>query len=110
MYLEKFSYQIFCFICIFFNFLIFLLVNIGNLLNFMHGISIAWFISTGSTFNTNSTPLLVPPLTANEVKWIDSSLYVGGFVGVIFLTLMGDGFGRKNTLAVMIFPQVVTKS
>lgn len=69
----------------------------------------AWFISTGSTFNTKATPLEVPPLTVNAVKWIDSSLYIGGFVGVIFLTLMGDGFGRKNTLAVMIFPQVVTK-
>lgn len=87
-----------------------LLPPTANLLNFMYGLSIAWFIATGNTFHTDATPLLVPPITRAEVKWIDSSLYVGGFVGVIFLTLMGDGFGRKNTLAVMIFPQVVNSN
>lgn len=85
-----------------------LLPFIANLLNITYGLSIAWFVSNVSKLNKHETPLEVPPLSENEIKWIDSSVSVGGFIGTIFLTLMANEFGKKNTLAVMMIPQFVS--
>lgn len=80
---------------------------LANLMNITHGMAIAWFITNENHFFTVSTPLQVPPLSHNEVKWINSSFYCGSLIGTIFLTLTGDVFGRKNTLTVMIIPLLV---
>lgn len=86
------------------------LIFSGNFLNITSGISIAWFITNADKFRRYETPLQVPPLIYDEIKWIECSFYIGGFIGTIFLTLMADGFGRKNTLMVLIIPQLVIAS
>lgn len=82
---------------------------LANLLNITFGISVTWFASYAEKFSSSDSPLDVPPLSRNEIKWIDSSLYLGGFIGTILLTIAGDVFGRKNTLAFLIIPQLVRK-
>lgn len=81
---------------------------LANLLNISFGISVAWFASYAEKFISFDSPLEVPPLSHYEVIWIESSLYLGGFIGTIFLTIAGDVFGRKNTLAFLIIPQLVS--
>lgn len=71
------------------------------------GTNISWFLSNAPRFSTQSTPLAVPELSVDEIKWIGSTFYIGAFVGTIFLAFMGDGFGKKNTMAAMIIPQLV---
>lgn len=61
----------------------------------------------GNTFHTPTNPLDAPPLEPHEVSAINASFYIAGLVGTVFLTLMGDVFGRKYTLMVLCVPQMV---
>ncbi|XP_055300162.1 uncharacterized protein LOC129567369 [Sitodiplosis mosellana] len=77
----------------------------GNLINLTYGLTIGWIIVYTNQFHSSANPLKVPPLDPIEVKWIELSLYIGGLIGTIFLTMNGDVFGRKYTLVVLIVPQ-----
>lgn len=79
----------------------------GNIINVSFGATFAWFISNAVDFSTEKTPLIVPPLETSEVAWIGTTQYIGAVVGTVFFSLMGDAFGRKNTLAVLVIPQMV---
>lgn len=80
----------------------------GNLINLTYGLTIGWIIVYTNHFNTSSNPLQVPPLDSIEVKWTELSFFLGGFIGTIFLTMIGDVFGRKYTLVILIVPQGVS--
>lgn len=72
--------------------------------------TIGWFILYSNEFVTDQSPLEVEPLTECEVKWAELSLYIGGFLGTILLTMTGDVLGRKDTLVVLVVPQGVNIS
>lgn len=83
---------------------------IGNFLIITNGLTVAWYIVYGNKFHTSSNPLTVPPLTKNEVIWVNALFYLAGLIGTVFLTMIGDVFGRKNTLMVLLVPQMVRYS
>lgn len=83
---------------------------IGNFLIITNGLTVAWYIVYGNQFHTSSNPLTVPPLTKNEVIWVNALFYLAGLIGTVFLTMIGDVFGRKNTLMVLLVPQTVRHS
>lgn len=80
---------------------------LANFLNITHGLAIGWFINYAGRFLSNKTPLAVPPILENEVRWVDASVYIGAFLGTILYTLCGDIFGRKFTLMTLVVPQGV---
>lgn len=80
---------------------------LANLINVTYGLTIGWFIIYAGKFVTHESPLNVPALSYDEVRWIDVSFYIGALIGTIFLTINGDVFGRKYTLVVLVVPQGV---
>lgn len=83
---------------------------LANILNISYGTTIAWYSSNSAKLQTVDSPLQVPPLEKSEVLWIGASQYIGAIVGTGFLSIMGDGFGRKNTLCMLVIPQLVSFS
>lgn len=79
----------------------------ANILNILTGFSFAWFELNKSRFPTKETPLQVPPLDPDEVKWIRSAELIGACVGALFLCFVGDILGRKNTLTFLSIPYLV---
>lgn len=82
----------------------------ANILNISYGTTVAWYSSNSEKLQTVNSPLQVPPLQKPEVLWIGASQYVGAVFGTIFLSVMGDGFGRKNTLCIIVIPEFVSFS
>lgn len=48
------------------------------------------------------------PISISEVKWIEQTVYIGAMIGTIFLTLLGDVFGKKYILVGLIVPEAVS--
>jgi MFS family permease len=82
---------------------------LANLTSFAYGISLGWPSPILPLLQSINSPF-EKPLTIDEISWIASIYLIGGMLGTPFFGWSANKFGRKNTLLVSVFPQMVSFS
>jgi MFS family permease len=80
---------------------------VGNFLTLTYGLSLGWPSPTLPLLQSKGTPL-ERPLTLDEISWIASIYLIGGLVSTPIFGWAANTFGRKKSLLVSAFPQLVS--
>lgn len=83
-------------------------VPTANLASLSIGCSIGWLSPALRTLESNDTPLSTGPLTVDEVSWVGSLMHLGGLCGFPLYAAIAKRFGRKNAIASLIIPLIVS--
>lgn len=75
-----------------------------NVITLAHGCALGWVSPFLPYLRSSDSHLTTGPVTSDEISWIGSSLCIGGFLGAIIFGKIGETFGKKVTLLLLVIP------
>lgn len=79
----------------------------ANLLCLGYGLATGWTSAAIPLLKSPMTPLKSGPLTNDEASLIGSILTIGGVLGTLLFGYAANSIGRKKSILMMVFPQMV---
>lgn len=71
------------------------------------GCGIGWLSPALKTLQSDQSPLHTGALDVEDISWLGSMINIGGLIGVIFLSVIGNYFGNKIAITVSAIPNIV---
>ncbi|KAJ8936174.1 hypothetical protein NQ318_019055 [Aromia moschata] len=80
----------------------------GNLLALTGDITLTWSSPILPKLSSNDTSVnpLGEPITADQLSWIGSLLYIGAMCGILPFSFLADKLGRKPVLLALAIPHI----
>ena len=72
-----------------------------------YGCTCGWPSPSFPILLSSDAPLVNGPLTVEETSWVGAILCVGGISGTLLFGYLADIIGRKFSLILLAFPQIV---
>lgn len=79
----------------------------ANLLCVSYGLATGWTSAAIPLLKSPQSPLKSGMITSEEASLIGSLLTIGGIVGTLVFGFFSTIFGRKNSMLLMAFPQII---
>lgn len=79
----------------------------ANLLCISYGLATGWTSSAIPLLKSPNSPLASGMITNEEASLIGSLLTIGGIVGTLVFGYFSTIIGRKNSMLLMAFPQII---
>lgn len=80
---------------------------IANLLCLGYGLATGWTSAAVPLLKSSETPLTGGKITSAEQSIIGSILTIGGVVGTLLFGYAANRIGRKRSIFLMAFPQII---
>ena len=78
-----------------------------NLLAVSYGLAAGWTSAAIPLLKSSKSPLKSGMITNDEASLIGSYLTIGGFFGTIIFGYFSTTIGRKHSMLLMAFPQII---
>lgn len=79
----------------------------ANLLCLSYGLATGWTSAAVPLLKSRQTPLKSGPITNDEASLIGSMLTIGGVIGTLLFGYTATTIGRKKSIFLMAFPQML---